>query len=42
MSRDEWAVTDVHQHSTYMCGKCGEVFEGPDDFYDHLDEVHLG
>ncbi len=40
VGREEWAATEVHQHSTYSCGKCGEVFANPDEFYDHLDEVH--
>lgn len=38
--KDEWAQTDVHQHSTYSCGKCGEDFGSPDEVYAHLDKHH--
>lgn len=37
---DEWAQTEIHKVSRYGCGKCGEMFETPHEFYDHLDEVH--
>ncbi len=35
----EWALTDVHQASTYSCGKCGQRFALPHEVYDHL-EAH--
>ena len=40
VSKDEWAKTEVHQHSAYSCGKCGEDFASPDEVYAHLDERH--
>lgn len=40
VSKDEWAATEVHQHSAYSCGKCGEGFDNPEDVYDHLDAKH--
>lgn len=35
--RDEWEQTDVHRHSRYSCGKCGEGFSSPHEVYKHLD-----
>ncbi len=36
----DWAGTQVHQHSRYSCGKCGEKFDSPEAVYDHMDAEH--
>ena len=40
ITRDEWKRTDVAKASTIFCQHCGERFETPHDFYDHLDTEH--
>lgn len=40
VSREDWAQSDVHKASRYACGWCGQKFEMPHDFYDHLDTAH--
>lgn len=39
---EEWSESDVHKHSTYKCGKCGESFDSPEEVYAHLDAQHKG
>lgn len=36
----EWQQTQVHQSSSYWCGKCGEKFNSPHAVYDHMDKEH--
>jgi len=41
MTRDEWRETDVAKATSLIaCSHCGERFETPHDFYDHLDTEH--
>jgi DNA gyrase C-terminal domain, beta-propeller len=38
--RDEWARTEVHKHSAYWCGHCGEPFGHPEDVAAHIEAAH--
>lgn len=42
VARDDWAQTEVHQHSEYWCFHCGEQHEDPAGVYECIDRHAAG